>query len=195
MVKNKKTSSALPTMKRPTSLPTGPRWAKPPRDKGFRGSAAVAPDGFVHGSTSLTEWMIYHAFSKIFGVPQDPRIPPFYGYPGVWAYQKAAIGGRHEPGGAVVDFIVYPGAKSRGRLLAFRIQTEYFHNYADSEKQASDLLQSWALSEYYAVFDIYDYQFVNDKTNQSAIILIKRCLNGETFSPPGATGNVQRVRS
>lgn len=183
-----------PALKRPPALPTGPRRFRAPKDKGFRSSATVPPDGFVVGSTSASEWMIYHAFSKVFGVPEDPRIGPFYGYPGVWTYQKAVMGGRRSPGGAVVDFIVYPGLKSHGKQIAFRIQTEYFHNYANSEKQASDLLQSWNLGEYYTVIDLYDYEFVSDKTNQSAIILIKRALNGETFSPPGATGVVQRVR-
>ncbi len=194
MPRNRRDIPRPPSLKRPASLPTGPRLFRPPKDKGYISQTTTPPDGFVIGSTSRTEWMIYHAMSKIFGVPENPRQGPFYGAPGVWDYQKNAIGGRRMPGGAVIDFVVYPGLKTNGRLYAFRIQTEYFHNYADSEKQASDLLQSWRLAEYYAVVDLYDYEFASDPTNQAAIILVKRALNGETFSPPGSTGVVQRVR-
>ena len=95
----------------------------------------------------------------------------------------------------MIDFVVYPNKKSRNLRYAFRVQTEYFHNYADSETQAYDLMQLWRLSDYNVVVDLYDYEFLYDLRGSAAIILIKRALNGELWSP--VTNNstvIQRVR-
>lgn len=164
---------------------------RPPRFHGYRGGPGEPPPGFVIGQTSKTEWFIYWAMSKIFGEPVDPRVGPFIGAVGVWGYQ---VGGRQR-GQAVIDFVVFPQKKSRGLRYGFRIQTEYFHNFADAETQAYDLMQLSRLSEFNVVVDLYDYEFVEDITGQAAIILIKRGLNGELFSPPSANSQViQRVR-
>lgn len=182
---------SIPRLRTPPAIPTGPRMYRPPRFQGYQGGPGPAPPGFVIGQTSESEWWIYWAFAKIFGQPQDPRIGPFYGAPGIWGYQV----GHRELGSAVIDFVVYPNKKSRNLRYAFRIQTEYFHNYADSETQAYDLMQLWRLSAYNVVVDVYDFEFMYDLTGQAVIILLKRALNGELWSPVTNNSSViQRVR-
>ena len=181
-----------PRLRTPPAMPTGPRLYREPKDKGYVGPVADPPPGFVVGTTSKTEWLIYHALSKIMGYPQDPRQPPFIGMPGVWRYQRAFEGGRRERGGAVLDFVVLSGAKSR-QDVAFRIQTEHFHIYASSEIHMNDVLQFERLSETMLVIDLYDQDFAFDPTNQAAIILIKRALNGEIEPNPMTDGTSQRV--
>ena len=161
-------------------------------DRGYKGPTADPPAGFVRGTTSKTEWMIYHAMSKVLGYPTDPREPPFIGFPGVWAYQKAWDEGRRMAGGSVVDFVVYSGARSNQDIF-FRIQTEHFHIYASDAQQAHDKLQFERLSQYAQTIDLYDYNFAFDPTNQAAIILIKRALNGEIEPNPMTDGTSMRV--
>lgn len=182
---------SLPRLRTPTAIPRGPRMYQPPPSKGFKGGPGDPPPGFVIGQTSATEWVIYWAMSKVFGQPQDPRQAPFFGAPNIWGFQ---IGGR-EQGQSVIDFVVYPQPRSRNLRYAFRIMTEYFHNYADAETQAYDLMQLWRLSEYNVVVDLYDYEFMSDLTGQAPIVLIKRALAGELWSPvPNLSAPVQRVR-
>lgn len=184
-------SRRLPRLRTPPAIPTGPRMYRPPRMKGYIGGPGQPPPGFVVGQTSGSEWVIYWAMAKVFGEPADPRQPPYFGAPGTWGFQ---VGGRQQ-GQSVIDFVVYPNPRSRNLRYAFRIQTEYFHNYADSDVQAYDMMQMWRLSEYNVVIDLYDYEFMYDQTGQAAIILIKRALAGETWSP--VTNNssaIQRVR-
>lgn len=134
--------------------------------------------------------MVYLGLSKVFGQPAEPRTPPFEGADGLWGYQ---IGSRRQ-GSSVVDFVVFPNPRSFGLRMGFRIQTEYFHNYADAEVHAYDMMQLWRLSQYNVVVDLYDYEFADDPTGQAVIILLKRALNGELWAPTGSTGIVQRVR-
>ncbi len=188
--KNVKGFTRPPAMRTPPAIPTGPRIYRPPRDKGYKGGPGPPPAGFVGGTTSATEWVVYWAMSKVFGLPQNPRIGPFFGEPSLWGFQV----GSRQLGGAVIDFVVYPNKRSFGLRYAFRIQTERFHNYASSETQAYDLLQSWRLSEYNVVVDLYDYEFLDDPTGGQCIVLIKRALAGELWSPPGNTGIAMRVR-
>jgi len=163
-----------------------------PKDKGYRGPTTEPPAGFVRGTTSKTEWMVYHALSKVMGYPADPREPPFIGMPGMWSYQKAWDEGRRSPGGSVIDFVVYAGSKSTHDIF-FRIQTEHFHIYASGDQQMHDQLQFERLSSYARVVDLYDYTFAADPTNQACIIMIKRALNGEVEPNPITDGTSMRV--
>ena len=181
---------ALPRMRTPPAIPRGPNRYRPPKDKGYVSDFSVPPPGFLNGQTSQPEWMLYLAFSKILGYPANPREPPFIGFPGLWGYQ---VGGS-SLGQSKIDFVVYPNRRSRNLRMAFRLQSEYFHNYVDAEKHAYDIMQMWRLSEYNVVVDLYDFEFADDPTGQAAITLIKRGLNGELWSPTTSTGVAQRVR-
>lgn len=179
-------------LKTPPALPKGPSLYREPKYGGYKGPTDEPPPGFVGATTSRTEWMVYHAMSRVLGVPEDPRQGPFIGAPGVWSYQKAWDDGRRSPGGSVIDFMVYGGAKS-DTDVAFRVQTEFFHLYASADQQAHDLTQLGRLSEYMRVVDIYDQDFQWDPTNQACIILIKEALAGNTFPNPINNGTTQRV--
>lgn len=181
---------SLPKLRTPAIIPAGPRLYHTPRDKGFVSEFTNVPPEFNVGQTSSYEWMAYLGFAKIFGLPTDPRVPPFFGAPGIWGYQV----GSNQQGGAVIDFVVYPHRRTRGMRMAFRVQTEYFHNYVDSERHAYDLMQLWRLSEYNIVVDLYDYEFAHDPTGQAICILLKRAMNGELWSPTVNTGVAMRVR-
>lgn len=181
-----------PRLRSLAALPTGPRMFREPKDRGYKGPTSDPPPGFVVGTTSKTEWMIYHGLSKVMGYPQDPRQGPFIGMPGMWRYQKAFEGGRRERGGAVIDFVVLSGAKS-SQDIAFRIQTEHFHIFASNEVHMHDLLQYERLSSSMVVVDLYDEDFAFDPTNQATIILLKRALNGEIEPNPITDGTSQRV--
>lgn len=181
-----------PRLRTPSALPTGPRLYREPKDKGYVGPVSDPPPGFVVGTTSKTEWMVYHAMAKVIGYPTDPRQGPFIGFPGMWSYQKAWDEGRRMAGGSVIDFVVYSGARSN-QDVAFRIQTEHFHIYADGDQHAHDKLQYERLSQYMLTIDLYDYSFAFDPTNQATIILIKRALNGEIEPNPITDGTSMRV--
>ncbi len=188
-----KGDSTIPLLRTPPALPRGPRAYRERKDKGFKGGAGVPPPAW--GGASSYEWMIYRALASITGFPEDPTMPPFVGMPGVWVYQKAFDQGRRAPGGSVIDFVVYGGFGGTAISTAFRIQTEYFHIYADSEKHAYDQVQKGRLSEFFRVVDLYDHEFAWDITNQAAVILLKRALSGETFMDPIQGGTAERVQA
>lgn len=181
-----------PRLRTPPSLPTGPRLYREPSDKGYVGPTSDPPPGFVVGTTSKTEWMVYHALSKVTGFPSDPRQPPFIGAPGVWSYQKAWDEGRRMVGGSVIDFVVYGGGRS-SQDLAFRIQTEAWHIYAGTKEHMHDYIQFQRLSQYMRTIDLYDQDFAFDPTNQACIVLIRRALNGEVEPNPITDGTTMRV--
>lgn len=194
MMVNRRERIGPAPLRTPPVFPRGPRLFREPKDKGYKGGAGIPPDMFLDGNNSEYEWMIYQALASITGQPTDPRQPPFIGAPGVWVYQKAWDQGRREPGGSVIDFMVYAGMADNEVATAFRIQTEYFHIYTDSAKQAADVIQKNRLSEFFRVVDLYDYEFAWDITNQAAVILLKRALSGETFQDPITSGVAERVR-
>lgn len=181
-----------PIIRTPPRLPTGPALTRERKDKGYKSPTDEPPEGFLGGQNSRYEWMIYHALSKVMGVPEDPRQPPFLGAPGVWTYQKAWDDGRKAIGGSVIDFVVYAGGKA-SNSFAFRIQTEYHHLATDHETHAFDLMQQDRLSQFFRVVDLYDSDFAFDRTNQAAIVLIKDALAGKTFPNPITNGTTERV--
>lgn len=181
-----------PALRTPPALPRGPKLYRVPKNLGYRGPTAEPPAGFVGGQNSRYEWMVYHALSRIFGYPSDPRLPPFIGQPGVWVYQKAWDEGRRQIGGSVIDFVVYSGSKSEYDI-AFRVQTEFFHLYTDIEKQADDAMQLERLSAFMRVVDLYDQDFAWDQTNAATVALIKDALAGRTFANPINGGVTERV--
>lgn len=142
----------------------------------IQGGPGPAPPGFGGPTVSYTEWMIYWALWKIMGGVGDVRRsgPPFIGSPPDWTYQQPFIGGRAEPGGAVVDFIVW--RTQTGRPVGFRIQTEYWHLFTSFNKQQGDFLQRQRLMDEIDIIDIYDYRFTGDATGAATIVEVKRAL-------------------
>lgn len=162
----------LPTLRRPTSIPTGPRLTKPIpiNQQPIVQGPGDPPPGFLTARTSVTEWYVYWGLSKIFTNPLDPRQPPFLGGWPDWNYQYGMEGP-----GAVVDFIVNnPGNGMNS--IALRIVTEYWHLYTTAQKQATDELQKEALGAYYTVVDMYDFDFINDPSGQATIVTLKNVL-------------------
>jgi hypothetical protein len=128
------------------------------------GGPGEPPPGFVGGQNSKTEWYIYWALTKILG-PEGLD----------WGYQVSVFGGRHSPGGSVVDFVVY----LNWMTLGIRIQTYRFHLAADAEKQFGDAEQLIGLfSENFAVVDIYEQDFIYDESGQTAIQLVREAMQG-----------------
>lgn len=181
-----------PLLRTPTLIPRGPKLYQEPKDKGYRSQFNDPPPGFVGAHTSLTEWHVYLAMSKVLGVPMDARQQPWIGYPPIWFYQSEQMGGRRQAGGAVVDVVVAAGQKSTDQI-GFRIVTERFHIYADSDTHFHDQRQLETLSSYMRVVDIYDQDFLPDPTGQACIILIKDALAGRYEPNPITSGTTQRV--
>ena len=135
-----------------------------------------APAGFVGGTTSLSEWYIYWALLQILGPEGDS-----------WAYQESFLGGRHMPGGAVVDFIVYQGNVE----LGLRIQTFYYHLAAGSFKQSTDFEQRIALTGGgLLIIDVYEQDFINDNTGKAVLHVVREALAGIEHYNPRAQGTV-----
>lgn len=134
------------------------------------------PEGFVGGTTSLSEWYLYWAFSVILG-PEGLD----------WSYQSGMLGSRNTPGGAVVDYVVYQGSVS----LLVRLQTYRFHLSAPADQQVHDIEQFIALSSPDTiVIDVYEDQFLFDETGQAAIKLVVDIINRRIVQNPMASGFV-----
>lgn len=169
----------LPKVKHPPQRPQAPAFV--PKIETVPGPGDP-PDGFLTGQNSATEWIFYWALARVFGEPKDPRKPPFYGGYPFWAYQVAEIGGFvRSLGSAVVDFVIYQGPT----ILGIRIQTERFHIYTTSEKQAYDAFQRASLEAAgIDVVDVFDDQILGDPSGQKAVIAAKQAVGRiEKVSP------------
>lgn len=162
----------VPRLRKPPSLPTGPRMFRPvPLDQqAIHEGPGEPPPTFLTPRTSKTEWYVYWGLATIFDNPKDPRQAPFLGgYPD-WTYQLAL-----DDAGAIVDFIVNNPGKSQ-QSIALRIVTEYWHLYTTNGKHASDEMQKEALSAYFTVIDLYDFDFIHDPTGAATIVTLKNVL-------------------
>lgn len=179
-----------PKLRGPASTATGPRalglQRKPDRQTG----PGEPPPGFVAATTSRSEWVSYWALAKAFNDPIDPRRPPFFGGRD-WAYQIAIEGGRREPGGAIVDFIIYLS----GEMLGIRLQSERFHIVAGPEKQAYDEAQARNLSRFMTVRDVYEQDIIGDRTGQAAVKVMIDAIGGRGRMNPIRGGTYRRVRA
>lgn len=176
-----------PRLRTPARLPRGPEYLLSPEQRVT--GPGEPPPGFLRPRTSATEWMVYWALAKIFDNPDDPRVPPFDGAWPFWTYQKG-IG--QSPGRAVVDFIVYRETR-RGRPVGIRVQTEYRHLFTSNQQQSYDRLQLLSLSGYLDVMDIYDTDFLNDKTGQAVIVVVKNAIGLLKHPDPLIAGTARRA--
>lgn len=168
------TPPTLPSLRKPAMMPTGPRIR--PVDEIVIGGPGEPPAGFLNGQNSITEWIAYWALAKIFKNPRDAdlRRPPFLGGWPDWEYQSPEAGGfMRALGSAVVDFLVHMG----GTRIAIRIQTERFHIFTSSSRQAYDVIQRATLEHMgLRVIDVYDDQLLGDPSGQKAVIAMKRAI-------------------
>lgn len=184
---------------RPKRLPSIPTFPGGPKFLDYSslpkiGGFGDPPAGFLSPSNSNAEWPVYFGLAKVFSNPKNPRRGPFTGAPGVWEYQVPFQGGA-TPGGTIVDFIVYPSEVTRGRPIALRVQTERYHLNVDPRKRAKDTVQEAALATNYTVVDLYEQNFLFDRTAQTVIKLLKHVLAGGRAPDPfsGGRGDI-RIR-
>jgi hypothetical protein len=160
-----------------SAMPTGPKRYRLDADATIVGGPGTPPVGFVTATTSAVEWMVYWAMTKIKG-PEGPASG--------WAYQDAAGGGRSIPGGSILDFLVF----DRVPRLAIRVQTERFHQAFGSRQQGHDIEQMITLQRLgYDVQNIWDQDFINDKSGKAVIRVLLEVLAGVHQRDPIATGN------
>lgn len=162
----------LPTLRRPSAQPTGPKKLKLTGSVDVVGGPGNAPDGFLNSINSKSEWIVYWALSRIFANPPDPRQAPYTGGTPDWSYQAAYDGGARNVGGSVVDFIVYTARQPIG----IRLVTEYYHLFTNRRKQVQDEMQKLALEGAVEIRDIYDYDFLNDPSGEAAIKVVKLAI-------------------
>ena len=142
----------------------------------FEGGPGEPPANFVGGTTSKTEWYVYWALLKLLGREGNQ-----------WSYQESFFGGRHIPGGSVVDFVLYMPMQT----ILVRVQTWRFHFGEGAEKIQADIEQKVALHSIFGeeiVVDVYEQYFINDETGRSVIEVMKDAMAGIEWPNPLATG-------
>src|SRR3990172_2315590 len=179
------------------SFPRGPRLYNVPQGMQVGNTGpGEPPPGFVTPSTSRAEWAIYWGLFKVLAPSRDPRDgrTGFIGIPGVFSYQVAVFGGRARTGGgAVLDFLVEPNEYSLGRPIAIRLQTEFWHIFTDSVKQAYEQLYRSRLAAHYIPVDMFEQNFMLDPTPQAVVIAVKNALRGVREPSPARGGNPLRI--
>jgi len=145
----------------------------PQRDGGGPGEPPV---GFVGGTTSATEWYVFWAFEKLLG-PEGVN----------WTYQESFQGGRHVPGGAVIDFVLYMPMQT----ILVRVQTWRFHFGDGPDKIQADTEQKIANTSIWGeeiVVDIYEQYFIDDDTGKAVLEVCSDAMQGVEWPNPIATG-------
>jgi hypothetical protein len=190
---SRRTQTRPPRLRSIPALPKGPKLYQQQEGAGLFTGPGEPPPGFLTYTNSRSEWVIYWALAKALGVPKDPRQPPYEGWPGLWLYQRPYEGGR-VPGGQVVDFVVLSPATAEGDI-AIRITTERYHVMTDAAKQATDRILLARLAGRFRVVDIYEQDFIGDRSGQAAVIEVKRALFGGQTSNPLRSGQARRIRA
>lgn len=168
---------------------TGPSELRLQSDPQVVGGPGEPPQGFVTAHTSKTEWVVYWAFARVLRDPRDPRVPPYTGGAN-WSYQTPINGGR-VIGGQVTDF-VYLGAQ--GKTIGVRVQTEHFHIMTSADVQMKDFLLKTDQEALDQIIDLYDHEFMWDKTGKAACIVVANAIKGIQSYSPIFAGTAQRVR-
>jgi hypothetical protein len=165
----------IPRPPRKTILPQGPKGLGLQRKPVILGK--IVPEMFPAVQfDSLDELYPYWALTKLMG-PEGS----------LWYYQKSEMGGRHLPGGSVLDFSI----EDREPKIAMRVQTERFHVGVSSHKRAYDYEQMLFLSQSgFVVHDIFSHQYIHDESGQACLRLCYAILNGFAQPNPALTGAV-----
>lgn len=134
------------------------------------------PEGFVGGTTSKTEWYVYWACLILLG-PEGV----------VWTYQESFAGGRHIPGGAVADFVIYMPMQT----IIVRVQTWQFHFAQGAEKIQTDVEQKIMLHSIWGeeiAIDVYEQHFIHDDTGRAVLEVMKDAIAGIEWPNPFEVG-------
>ena len=134
------------------------------------------PANFVGGTTSGSEWMLYWAYEILLGKEGE-----------YWGFQQSFQGGRHRPGGSVVDFVLYMPRQT----ILVRLQTWRFHNALGALKIQSDIDQKiglFGIGGEEILVDVYEQYFVNDKTGKAVLECAKDSIEGVEWPNPLSTG-------
>ena len=144
------------------------------------------PDGFVRahpelfatGTTSRDEGYFYWACQKRLGPEGE-----------FWSYQVPLAGGRHQRGGAVVDFII---SYNPSMDIGVRILTFWFHASAGAVKHAHDQEQEISLSGgNMRIVDAPSQDYIYDKTGRAVLRMLDNILSGAEPRDPVSTGQVR----
>lgn len=137
------------------------------------------PELFRTGTTSAEEGWFYWALLQ-----SDVRGPE--GTEGGWQYQKRT--GFAKVGGAVVDFVIYV---PKGRPIACRIQTPYFHEEFGPEKNATDREQIGMLDDAgYDVVDAFSRLYMHDPSGLAVKDIAKRVISKDPSLVPGSASYI-----
>lgn len=183
---------SLPVLRKPTAISRGPRVYQLGKKPVALGPPGAVPAGFVTAKTSASEWPIYWALARITGYPdaEDVRKFPFVGGPPIWEYQAFVDAGSDKQNN--VDFMVW-GPFRDATPVAIRIQTEFFHNFAQIGQQFYDITTRDRLENGMEVHDIYDYSYLRDESGAAAIIEVKKAMGLIGGGREITRGTVQRV--
>lgn len=187
-----------PIIPGPPSTPRGPKWEQSLRKRAQQGTGpGKPPDGFVVGTTSGIEWVVYWAIFKALAPNRDPRTPPFWGLEGVFRYQKAFDQGRQR-GGTVLDYLIEYGPRVRTRV-GIRLQTTRHHEQAGTKQIIEDRLRKHRLvGAGMVVVDLNDYEvLLPDGTpgdGSQAVIAVKRAIGMIETASRLSTGTARDVR-
>lgn len=157
---------------------------EPEPSTGFEAECRDNP-AFKGGTVSITECYAYKALEIILG-PEGEG----------WAYQESQLGGRHLPGGAVVDFIVYGYLDQDGDQIdiGIRVVTFYFHQAQGALKQASDTEQLLDLeADNIRIIDVFEEELLRDEQGKAALWVMRDAIAGIQHPNPLGSGMVLQL--
>jgi hypothetical protein len=177
---------AFKAVARPPGVPRRTQFPSPGKAFGQAGRTQLVggpeayikahPELFGGATVSASEGYVYWALLRVLG-PEGPDSG--------WEYQGKFAGGRHLPGGAMPDFIIY----ARNPAIIFRVQGSRFHSATSPRGHAIDEDQKRAMEQAgYIVVDLWDEYWINDKSGQAVIIQVKEGLDGRQRPSPITSG-------
>jgi hypothetical protein len=80
-------------------------------------------------------------------------------------------------------------------VVGIRLQTDRFHLTAGPEKQAYDEAQLRNLSRQMVILDIFEQDFIGDKSGESVVRVIADTLGGRGRVNPLRSGTYRKTRT